>query len=301
MIAFNPISLSDMDWIQAIAFSDGTRSADFNFTCMYVWDKTFRQSVCRFNDRLLACSRWRGEQTYCFPIGTGPLRQSINALSEHASYSGVPLILTGLEQRHVDLLEEEYPDRFSISEEYGSADYIYSAGSLSSFSGRVLHGKKNHCNRFEAEHKWSFIPFTPDLIHVCSNMLTKWAIRNSSRLEDDIDDEYLAILRAFDNCESLPLEGGVLFADGQVVGFSLGALCSNDCFDVCFEKADIDMNGAYPMVCRETVRMIVQNHPQIKYINREDDKGLESLRISKLSYHPEFLIRKYIARSKAYD
>ena len=50
------------------------------------------------------------------------------------------------------------------------------------------------------------------------------------------------------------------------------------------------------MVCREFVRMMMNKHPSLKYINREDDMGLDYLRQSKRSYKPEFLLKKYRAR-----
>ena len=73
-------------------------------------------------------------------------------------------------------------------------------------------------------------------------------------------------------------------------------MASPDTFDVHFEKAEININGAYPMVCRELTRMVMAAHPNLRYINREDDMGIEALRTSKLSYKPEFLLNKNLAR-----
>ena len=88
----------------------------------------------------------------------------------------------------------------------------------------------------------------------------------------------------------------VLYSGDRIVGFSMGEFCRCDCFDVHFEKAYSDINGAYPMVCREFTRMLMARHPELLYMNREDDMGLEPLRRSKLSYKPEFMVRKYTAR-----
>ena len=128
------------------------------------------------------------------------------------------------------------------------------------------------------------------------DMLDVWTEDNLQRLDKSVAYEHDAIIRAFAAFERLGLEGGVLQAEGKIVGFSLGEMCADDTFDVHFEKAQIDMNGAYPMVCRELTRMLLERHPGLVYMNREDDMGLDSLRQSKLSYKPEYLLNKYIAR-----
>ena len=115
---------------------------------------------------------------------------------------------------------------------------------------------------------------------------------------DGLEEEHGAIIRALMRWEALNLEGGVLFADGHCVGFTVGEKISSDTFDVHFEKAYASIPGAYPMVCREFARQIMSDHPEIVYLNREDDMGHENLRSAKLEYHPEFLLRKHTATLK---
>ena len=296
MIDFKPVTLGDKPWVDEIVFTENSPSADYNFGNIYIWDKTYRQQIARCGDRMLTLFDYEGVPGFVFPIGSGPLEPAMEALRESAAELGCPLVLCGVTEEHRAQLEALYPGRFTFSAEEDTYDYLYSAERLATYAGKALHGKKNHCNRFEAEFDWDFRPLTRALIPDCLDMLALWSEENSARLDPSVEEEYEAILRAFENYEALELEGGVLFADGLIAGFSLGEMCSRDTFDVHFEKAEISLNGAYPMVCRELTRMLLQRHPGLRFINREDDMGLDSLRQSKLSYRPETLLVKYDAR-----
>ena len=296
MLDFQTITLKDKKWTDEIVMAEDSPSADYNFGNMYIWDKHYKQLICRCGDRMLTKVRYEGRPFFVFPIGSGPVKPALEALKAQADESGYAFRLRGITEEHKELLEKEYPGCFKFREQEACADYIYDAEKLSSYSGKALHGKKNHCNRFEAEHEWSFVPLTRELIPGCLDMLDTWLETNSERLDDSVAYEHDAIIRAFAAYEELELEGGVLISEGRIMGFSLGEMANSDCFDVHFEKADIDVNGAYPMVCRELCRMMMKKHPGLRYINREDDMGLEPLRRSKLSYKPLYLLKKYTAR-----
>ena len=300
MIELRPITLADKAWVDELVFAENSRSADYNFGNIYIWNKRFRRQVGRLNDRVITKLRYEGKSCFVFPIGEGELRPVMDELRRYAerkNYS--PFTLCGVTEKHKDQLEELYPGAFEYEETEDGEDYIYDIEKLSTYAGKALHGKKNHCNRFEKEHEWHFEPLTRALIPDCLDMLEVWTEENAERLDESISYEHDAIVRAFASFECLGLEGGVLFADGRIVGFTLGEMAGSDTFDVHFEKAETAMNGAYPMVCRELCRMLAEKHPELKYINREEDMGLESLRTSKLSYKPEYRLKKYTARWKS--
>lgn len=296
MITFEPVTLKSKPWVDKIVMDEHSSSADYNFGNIYIWDKRYRQLICRFGDRMLTKLRYDGKPTFVFPIGSGPLKPAILALKEFADLKGYPFTLRGITEEHRKLLEADFPGQFVYTEDVSNADYIYGIDSLATYSGKAMHGKKNHCNRFEAEHEWHFEPISRELIPACLDMLSVWQEDNMARLESSISFEHDAIVRAFAAYEELQLDGGILYADGSIVGFSVGELASTDTFDIHFEKAVAGMNGAYPMVCREFCRLLLQKYPDLKYINREDDMGIEALKISKLSYKPLYLLRKYTAR-----
>ena len=91
--------------------------------------------------------------------------------------------------------------------------------------------------------------------------------------------------------------GSTLLLSGgeRIIAFSMGSRMNRDYYDVGFEKAFPDVNGAYAMINREFSRMIAEKYPEVQFLNREDDMGSEGLRRAKESYQPTVLLEKYVA------
>ena len=100
-------------------------------------------------------------------------------------------------------------------------------------------------------------------------------------------------MKALEEYQQLGLKGGVLWAGGQVVAFTLGEELNQDMFVVHIEKALADIQGAYPMINQQ---FLIHEASQYSYVNREEDTGAEGLRKAKLSYYPAFLQEKGVVR-----
>jgi hypothetical protein len=65
-----------------------------------------------------------------------------------------------------------------------------------------------------------------------------------------------------------------------------------------FEKARADVDGAYVAINNEFAKYIRAKYPNIKYLDREEDLGIEGLRKAKQSYFPHHQVVKYRALLK---
>lgn len=83
--------------------------------------------------------------------------------------------------------------------------------------------------------------------------------------------------------------------DGKVVAYTIAEKLNDKTVVVHIEKAFSDIQGAYPTINQEFVTNMESSY---KYVNREEDLGVEGLRKAKLSYYPSILLTKYGVRLK---
>lgn len=90
------------------------------------------------------------------------------------------------------------------------------------------------------------------------------------------------------------MHGGIVYVKDKAVAMTLGCEISPIAFDICFEKALREYDGIYAVINNEFAKTL----SSYKYINREEDMGIEGLKKSKLSYNPIILIARYNATLK---
>ena len=300
MLTFESPRFEDRQWVQPLLAAEGSLGCEYNFTNIYLWSRAYPQRIARLGDRLLV--EIRGGLGLCclYPAGVGPLAPAVDALAGHAGRHGAPLTLVCVTEEQRAALEEACPGRFAYEEDRAGFDYLYDIGRLADLPGKKLHAKRNHIHRFDGQFPdWTVEEVTPANVPECVELERRWAARRQKEAGEDaelISEETIAVIEALYHMDKLGLEGVLIRADGGPAAFSLGGLITPECFDVNFEKSFGDIQGAYAAVNREMARRVRARHPGVRWLNREDDLGLEGLRRAKLSYYPDILLAKYTAR-----
>ena len=303
MIRFRDPEIQDRAWIDGCFQASGNQGCEYGFVTLFLWSDTYHQQVARMEGYVLERLQGRVGAGYLFPVGTGPLEPVLSALEEDAAARGEPCRFFCVTPEQRQQLETARPGAYRLEPDRAGWDYLYRLDRLAALPGRGLQAKRNHIHRFEERYPdWRVEDITVDNLAECAEMDLEWnrLYRVEHTGKEDWEeqtrlDERHAMSRAFAHYEALGLFGLLLRAEEKVVAFTMGSLMNPETVDVHFEKAYGEMQGAYPLINREFARWIQAHRPGVSWLNREDDMGLEGLRRSKESYHPDQMVEKYLA------
>ena len=291
MIDFRPFSACDKALYEGFLFDGRERGCEFSFANVYCWGK---QQFAPMHGQLLFFSQFDRRCVYPYPLGEGDKRAAIDALIADAASRGISFRLTGIRPEDREELERLYPEKFLFHCDEGSFDYVYAIDDLADLPGKKYHPKRTHLNRFlEACPDYRVEVLCEENLADARQMVDEWYEERMKQSEgDDYYMERTAIHRALRHVSELGMEGLLLRHNGRVVAMTMGSRLSRDTIDVHFEKARADVPGAYAAINCEFARHIRAKYPEIRFLDREEDMGLEGLRRAKRSYHPHHMVQK---------
>jgi len=256
------------------------------------WQFWYSTEVCVLENTVVLRYTFDGQRAYMVCTSEALSQELIEALFDD---SHGDLTLIGLEDSQVAQLQTSHS--ISVDPARDQYDYIYRRTDLATLHGRHLDAKRNHIHRFRGEHPdFEYRPLTPEFFDECRRLTAIWqgdkdaikreqsdacidsAEREQARTEfkggsDTISAEEQVMETIFSNWDALGMIGGSIFVDGCMVAFTYGAAVTTDTFDVCVEKADRHVEGAFAIINQQFAEM-----------------GIPGLRQAKLSYHPEILL-----------
>ena len=289
MLNFKKIEISDVDAYNEFMKNNKEFSCENSFVNLLVWASVYGNMIAYSENQLFIKSGFGEKETFRLPIG-GDLDFGIREIE---GYSKKPSFWIQDGERF-EKLGKSFKERYEMFENRDAADYIYFSKDLAELQGKKYHSKRNHINSFSKKYAWRYEEINGGNIQKIKTCAEIWYEENSDKADKYLLAEKNGIDIILDNMDVLGVKGGAITVNDSVVAFSLGSPINDDVFDIHIEKALKDYAEGYTVINREFAKRL----KDFKYINREDDMGLEGLRKAKLSYKPEIILKKYFCKPR---
>lgn len=286
MINFKPIELEDKEVIDKYLQDEQNMGCEMCFSSLYIWRKAYDMRYAVVEDCLVLWSKdGTNPAGLRFPVGKGDRLKSAEKVCNYMVSVGEMPQFYGVTEDDINFIKSA-TDKYKVEKMEDYADYVYETEKMINLSGKKLHSKKNHLNKFKKTYNYEYLDIKPDDKEDVLTAYDKWA---------DISDKYLRAEREsigdiIENMDYLGIKGAMLKVDGQVVAFTFGDKLTANMAVIHIEKANTDYYGSYAAINQ----MFAENQwSEFTYLNREDDCGLEGLQKAKKSYQPVFMVEKY--------
>jgi len=277
---FRPVGLEDREVIMCYLDAHPTGVCEMNFANIFIWKDSERPKYTFLNGNLCLLVEPTFAPAYFLPPAGGTdICGTIQTLLRLAPrLSRVP-----------EAFVRECGHGFRAEEDRDNFDYVYLSEDLAELKGKKFDGKRNRIKKFETSFEYAYGRLRREHAEDCRRLLLQWHEAKGN------GDPYLAaekdaILEGLALYEEIGLVGGVVLVGGRVEAFTIGMRLTDDTAVIQIEIANPAYPGLAQWINREFIR---REWSAFRYINREQDMGLEGLRKAKLSYQPDHLVKKY--------
>lgn len=285
---FKAIESCDIELIRSYINKFQFWTCDYNVANLFSWSSFVNVKWGMYKERLLFYNY--NSQFMLYPLGVPFTVTELYSMSRMMENEGFKGNFISVPEEYVEK-DRSITDNFEVVYDPCNSDYLYLTEKLAELKGRKLHKKKNLVSQFRRNYTgYQVKVFSDEYIGPCLDLSEKWSRDQSDVPNEGKQLELEVLKRALSNCNLIGLEGLLLFHGGKLIAFSLFSGQREDMATVHFEKFDYDYKGSAQAINLETAIYLKGRY---KYINREQDVGLEGLRKAKMSYEPEKLIPTY--------
>ena len=281
--------MQDKDIVISFLNMERRSNAELTFTSLYMWRKALNTSFCPVDDCIILkmAVPWRAN-AFRLPFGRGDKTQAARNLAEEFG----EVSFFGVTSDMLDDLKQSFGANITFKRTLDYDDYVYNVGDLINLPGKKYHSKKNHVNFFKRTFNYRYEPLCAENADVCTAEYEKWFANTPNNDDIFLQHEKDSMTKILANWGFFGLCGGTLWADGELCAFTISERLNEDTVVIHVEKARHDVRGAFAAINQ---MHLLNQWSDMRYVNREDDFGIEGLRRAKQSYHPVFKIEKHCA------
>ena len=277
-------------------------ACEYCFTTLYMWQHVYKTGYIICDDFAIIMAEYEGDAFSILPLAKKErLQQAIDFVIKYFEKYNKKICFRGTTKDVVEILQNNYSDRFEYIEERDLFDYVYDGESLRTLAGRKNQKKRNHINAFlkDYEGRYEYRLLGEEDFTECLNLLKEWTINKeeNNELDKGLDDESIGINKIFNNYKYLKgrLKIAGIYVDSKLEAFTMGELINSNMALIHIEKANPNIRGLYPYINQQ---FILNEFKNVEFVNREEDLGIPGLRKAKLSYHPIKFVEKYTVMEK---
>ncbi|MEG2935272.1 MAG: DUF2156 domain-containing protein, partial [Clostridium sp.] len=275
---FKQLDLEDKEIFDKYIRQHKFTTCEYSFTSLCIWRRAYDIQYTIYKDVLLIKKMdSKGDHHFMQPLGYARenLKEIIDTLMEYKRDFHLKYLFKDVEEKFIKDLREIYPQQFCITEDRDTFDYIYESSSLIKLSGRKLRNQKNHYNNFIKNNSYKVTNITRDEVFQCIKISQDWYNHKGSE-DNNLNHELKAIEELLKNREKLDLECMAVYVNEKLSAFTIGERLNSDMAIIHIEKADSKVNGLYNFINKTFVEQYFSDVP---FINREEDLGIEGLRM----------------------
>lgn len=300
-LQFRPVQAEDIDKMTPFFCQRPNKTCDSVFLDSFLWREYYHVQFAVSEGKAI---QWLMEEDgvkhSAMPMcKEEELPRYFNEMVEYFNNElNLPFRIYLADEEAVEYLHLKESEDFEVIEQEDLKDYLYDGDAMRSLSGKKLHKKKNHLNGFLREYEGRY-----EFRRLCCSdrgdvwkFLDKWRETKGDDVEDHLDYEVEGIHEILKNCSHLNVRMSGVYIDGQLEAFTIGSYNPfEDMAIIHIEKANPEIRGLYQFINQQ---FLINEFPNVKLVNREDDLGQEGLRHAKMSYNPCGFARKYLVQQK---
>ena len=303
-------SLSEIKLLQSCAVNNNFFANNYSAVNCILYQNKFNSKIMIQNGWIF--ERYENNCKFCFsfphkiegylpqePSQAAEITDILQLHAKEAKEEKATLYFHNVTLAEKNILTANFPNA-KVEEASESGDYIYLTENLGQLPGSKYSKKRNHINQFKKKYAdFHFEALNENNLTDARLIEEKWLLENTDSAKEngsiaDLEAERKIISFALDNFgtfkEACEMAGGILYVEKTPVAFCLASRLSGDVTDIHFEKclSPFARDGGYAVINNAFAKTVTT-----KFINREEDLGIEGLRKAKLSYYPEKVLEKF--------
>ena len=277
------IEISMSGAVDALYQRYGHLDSAHNFASLFVWREEMQLSIYREEELYAVRSRFRGDDSWFFPVGSG---EAIRSFLERLMAVG-PFRLVYVTEEDKVFLEKNFPLRFEVNETPEDSEYVYDRVDMTELPGGRFSRKRNYMKKLEREHELAVSEVTSDNLELVQEISEEWFAEDHEACDINDRKAVTSVLEFFD---ALGTNGIIVSMDGVPSAFVLGYHLDEENVVCCLQKNRRNIHGISYYARKQ---FAIRQSESVRFLNWEEDLGLQGLRKAKSLMRPCRMINMY--------